>query len=895
MLKAFGAMSTRRASRHARIGLGLMLAVFHLFSGRITAAGSITINGALTNQVIDGFGVNANYWSWDSNSLPAALDALVDQAGMSVFRVIMNNGWEVTNDNNDSSVMNWNYYNALYSNPEFEKLWGLIGYLNQKGITTNLMLNFQGPGPDWMGGSSLNYGDEDEWAEMIVSLLVYGRNTRHLQFGLLAPFNEPNISGEGINMPDVSQYMTALHDLAVKLDAYGLGDIRLVGPDLAYGGTDYMPEIMSDAVVMAKMGHFGIHSYSDNGSGSGGVSDFLQQSDYPDRNFWVTEFNVWCNSCEYDAQGTNDWDYALGTAQYLLYHLANNASCGLVWEGYDSYYPHHGNWSCWGLLGVDNQNASPLTYSPRPGFYALTQFAKFVRPGAQRLTVSGASDPISLLAFYHSKLGQLSLVGINPDTSGGVVSGALTSLPAIQSLDLYYSNRDTNLCLAGTVPVSNGQFTVSVPADCVFTLTGSDPSKIAVSVQLTNPPDGAQFSLPTPILLQANAITSTGSITSVAFYNETTRLGKVDSPPYNLVWTNAFPGNYNLTAWASNSLGNVGASKTVRLTAIGPLTSLRLIPTNTSVIPYGTFQFSAAGVDELGTPLLSQPVLTWGVSGGGRIDSNGLFTAGPSPGGPFLVWASNSEVIGYASVVITNQVNVALAGQGQAWYGMPSATGNAPVMLAPLLNDGDLLSDFPLTPGGAWDSANAYEAAGVTWTSPQTFNLVRYYNGSYSPNNNGVFAAGFTLQFSLDGTQWTNAGPEWALSPAYVYNSAVSAGTTFTFAGGVATVYGVRCAGRVHTTDDYTNSWVAFARELEAIIQVPPQSPPVLRVSAATDSIAIFWPGSLTNYILQTTANLRPSANWVAVTNMPQIIGAEQRVTINPVGAQQFFRLRIRP
>src|SRR5437879_975757 len=101
MLGAFGPISSRGARQHARIGLGLILGLFHLLSGRMAQAGTVTINGALTNQVIDGFGVNANYWSWNTNELPAALDALVDQAGMSVFRVIMNNGWEVSNDNND--------------------------------------------------------------------------------------------------------------------------------------------------------------------------------------------------------------------------------------------------------------------------------------------------------------------------------------------------------------------------------------------------------------------------------------------------------------------------------------------------------------------------------------------------------------------------------------------------------------------------------------------------------------------------------------------------------------------------------------------------------------------------------------------------------------------------
>ena len=49
--------------------------------------------------------------------------------------------------------------------------------------------------------------------------------------------------------------------------------------------------------------------------------------------------------------------------------------------------------------------------------------------------------------------------------------GALTSLPAIPSMDLYYTSSTTNLCYGGSVAVNNGTFSVTVPADCVFTLT----------------------------------------------------------------------------------------------------------------------------------------------------------------------------------------------------------------------------------------------------------------------------------------------------------------------------------------------------------------------------------------------------------------------------------------
>ena len=76
-----------------------------------------------------------------------------------------------------------------------------------------------------------------------------------------------------------------------------------------------------------------------------------------------------------------------------------------------------------------------------------------------------------LLAFYNTNNGQFTLTGVNTTSSASSLSCALTSLPAIPSLDLYYTSSTTNLCYGGSVAVNNGAFSVVVPANCVFTLT----------------------------------------------------------------------------------------------------------------------------------------------------------------------------------------------------------------------------------------------------------------------------------------------------------------------------------------------------------------------------------------------------------------------------------------
>ena len=413
--------------------------VHHTSSGAVrlaTDTGSlpeVTINGAQTYQVIDGFGVNANHRSWNGTELQPVLDALIDQAGMTLFRVVFDNtDWEATNDNSDPALLNWTYYNTIYGASRFTPLWDLVAYLNGRGITDGVFFNFMGPGPAWLGGATLTAGKEAEWAEMITSLLAYARNTKGLQFRSSRPTTS-RTSPTKASPWGRRNTRTALNVLAQSLDANGLGDVRFVAPDLAGGGTGYFPELLADPVVMAKLPHFGVHSYSDGGGGSGGVLSYLQGSAYPDRNFWMTEFNVWCSTCDSGVRGNYDWNYTRGTADYLLDHLANGASAGIVWEGYDSFYAHPpSTWSFWGLLAVDNENVTPKTYTPRKNFYTVAQISKFVRPGARRIGVGGTTAPFApLLAFYHAGLGQVTMVGINTSGSAATLRGTLASLPTV--------------------------------------------------------------------------------------------------------------------------------------------------------------------------------------------------------------------------------------------------------------------------------------------------------------------------------------------------------------------------------------------------------------------------------------------------------------------------------
>ena len=94
-------------------------------------------------------------------------------------------------------------------------------------------------------------------------------------------------------------------------------------------------------------------------------------------------------------------------------------------------------------------------------------------------------------------------------------------------------------------------------------------------------------------------------------------------------------------------------TSSVSMTVSQTLTSVVVSPATASVATGGTQAFTATARDQFAAALGSQPTFAWTVSGGGTIDSAGLFTAGTTAGGPFTVTASSGGKSGTAQVTVT--------------------------------------------------------------------------------------------------------------------------------------------------------------------------------------------------------------------------------------------------
>lgn len=436
----------------------------------------LQIDGSKRLHQIDGFGVNANTRSWNGKDLEPALELLLDSMPATIWRVIVESveKWEDVNDNNDPFTFNWDYYNKLYEAPKFKKAWDMLHYLNERGITDNLMINFMGFAPQWMGIKVIEPAYEDEFVEMIVSFFHYAIKTQHLKFGLIAPTNETEHHqySEGPHL-DAKQHARILRKIIDRMEALGImGNIQIVAPDNANTEKailDFIPALMEDSVIMSRIAHVGIHSY---GGYYAGLKDFLQKSAYPNSTFWITEWNAWCNGCDEGKLGEYNYNFASKCVGFLLDLLKNGARAAIAWEGYDSYYEHHAPslFSYWGMLGYEPKTK---TYFPRKNFYAIQQVSKFIPPGSWLISVSEPTDSLTALGFYDPSSKRVSLVGINRKKNPLSLSGSLKNLPVIKHLEMFYTDNIKNMFKEeALINIKNRSFKTSIPGNCIFTLTG---------------------------------------------------------------------------------------------------------------------------------------------------------------------------------------------------------------------------------------------------------------------------------------------------------------------------------------------------------------------------------------------------------------------------------------
>jgi hypothetical protein len=99
-----------------------------------------------------------------------------------------------------------------------------------------------------------------------------------------------------------------------------------------------------------------------------------------------------------------------------------------------------------------------------------------------------------------------------------------------------------------------------------FRTAGTAPNNQPPSVSITGPANGASFTAPATVTINATASDSDGTVAKVDFYAGNTLLATDTASPYTFTWSNVAAGNYVLTAVATDNQGATTTSTTVSIT-----------------------------------------------------------------------------------------------------------------------------------------------------------------------------------------------------------------------------------------------------------------------------------------------------------------------------------------
>lgn len=254
-----------------------------------------------------------------------------------------------------------------------------------------------------------------------------------------------------------------------------------------------------------------------------------------------------------------------------------------------------------------------------------------------------------------------------------------------------------------------GQYGSSVAHAAVMPVPGTAVQNAPPVVGLTSPGNGAVFSAPGQVLLEANAFDGDGKVVAVEFLVNGQVLANVAAPPFQFTWSNVPAGSYTLRARATDDLGAATLSAPVSITVEKPnqppavsitapaagdvFTAPATVAVSASASdpdgtvarvefflgttligadaspPYtatasgvaaGTYTLTARAIDDGGAVRTSAPVtITVSAPTSAPVETAGAFLLGVNLGGPALkidgnTWLSHNEAVAAGLVLNTS-------------------------------------------------------------------------------------------------------------------------------------------------------------------------------------------------------------------------------------------------
>jgi glucuronoarabinoxylan endo-1,4-beta-xylanase len=223
----------------------------------------------------------------------------------------------------------------------------------------------------------------------------------------------------------------------------------------------YTDPTLNDAAARNNIGYIGGHLYGTETAGRLTQYPLAAQHNKP---VWMTEWNLHAA----DGSGSNIWGDPSNLAVWnetlddiirtVHRSMESNWSAYIWWYGKRFY----------SFIGDGEAAYGTTAGAPLKRGYAFSQYAKYVRPGYQRvaLTKSSKASPLEVTAYQGG--GKLTLVILN--RSANAVNNAVIQAPQnVTTAQHYLTSQNANAASQPTT-VNGAQATVNLPARSISTI-----------------------------------------------------------------------------------------------------------------------------------------------------------------------------------------------------------------------------------------------------------------------------------------------------------------------------------------------------------------------------------------------------------------------------------------
>jgi O-glycosyl hydrolase len=461
---------------------------------RAGAATPVLVDGATTYQTIDGFGVSEAFGMANAiRTLGAtprqqALDLLFNKsngAGFSILRsLIPSDGGSIEPTSPGSPGATPRYVWTGDDGQDQGQLWLAKQAKNSYGVGTFYNDAWSAPGYMKTNGSESGGGSlcgtpgascgSGDWRQAYANYLT--QHARYWSQAGVAPnyvgfVNEPSLTTSYSSMlANPSQAASFLSVLGPTLQASGLSTRAACCDTL---GFTLLPSYVSAVVGNAAVQLFTSHGYSNPPT-----TPVAAQGRHVWESEWGVNGSTWTNTWDGSGEATGiTWAQRIQTAL-----TGANVNGFLYWWGISN--THHDS----ALIGLTGS-----TLDPSKRFYALSNYSRYIRPGAVRIGASGGDGALRTSAFRNTD-GSVVVVVLNTGTGAVSSDYALSGVdPVSGTVAPYLTNGSASMAAQAAIPLSAGRFSATVPARSLVTyrITGGSPPVTVTPPPTTTPPPGS--------------------------------------------------------------------------------------------------------------------------------------------------------------------------------------------------------------------------------------------------------------------------------------------------------------------------------------------------------------------------------------------------------------------